>query len=63
MGYDGKTNEFNEESDRLDRMAPTERLSYIYDLVLFYKQTRGFESTSTEELLTRILAITNRYKR
>lgn len=59
----GIANEFEEENNRLDRMTPAERLSYIYDFVTFYKQTRGFEGNSTEELLNRILLITKRYKK
>jgi hypothetical protein len=62
MEYGGGTNEYKEEMERLNRMSPTQRLSYIFNLVTFFKQTHRHETDATEELISRILSVTMRYK-
>jgi len=61
MEPEGIKDEFNEEMDKISRMSSFDRLSYIRNLIKFYKQIEEYETDTIKDLFDRLMLITRGY--
>lgn len=56
-------NEQREEQDKIKHMSVYDKMSYINNLIQFYKQTEDYSKETIEELYSRLLYITKGYNK